>query len=344
MNTVFVNGRFLTQPITGVQRFGIEICKKLAPLIVDFRIAVPKGIETKEVALKPFLHEVGDLSGTIWEQVDLLRFMKKNEAVLLNLCNTAPLGYDRNIVTIHDLGVFRNRTWYNWKFANWYKFLTPRIAKNARAVLTVSEFSKKEIVEVLGIDAQHIHVVYSGVGEGLIPDQPMQKEKLVLHLGTLSDRKNVKMIVDCYSQSCPNDFKLVLCGIVDKNLALPESDLDKMNGIEVINGANDTELAALMAKAMYVISASNYEGFGLPILEGIANGAMPILSDIPVYRELFSNVGTFFSLDKPEELVNIFRRMGSTESALEQSLVEDQLDRFNFSRSAESIKTIIQSL
>ena len=344
MKTLYVNGRFLTQNVTGVQRYAIEMCKKLATMFDDFHIAVPKSTKTHEDKLKPFLFEVGQLSGTIWEQVDLCRFMKNNGSVLLNLCNTAPLGYHRNVVTIHDLGVFRNSDWYEWKFANWYKFLTPRIVKKAISILTVSEFSKREMIDVLGIDAQNIHVVYNGVGEDLRSASVQQKEKIVLHVGTLSERKNVKMIVDCYLQSCPNNFKLVLCGKADKNLSIPATEFNKINSIEVINGLNDTQLSALMAKASYLISASNYEGFGLPVLEGLANDAKPILSDIPVYRELFSGVAEFFSLERPEELVKIFQGLDANDSKLESSVESDFLERFKFGRSADKIKTIIQFL
>jgi glycosyltransferase involved in cell wall biosynthesis len=345
MNTLYVNGRFLTQSLTGVQRFAVEMCKELAPLIPNFHIVVPKGTEPEEETLKPFLYEVGELNGTIWEQVDLYRFMKKKGGLLLNLCNTAPLGYDRNIVTIHDLGVYRNNNWYDWKFAHWYKYLTPRIAKRAKAILTVSEFSKSEIIDVLGVDSQKIHIAYNGVSQDTIGDyQLLTKEKLIVHVGTLSKRKNVKMIVDCYWRSCPNDFKLVLCGNVDKNLALPASEFDMMSGVEVLTGANDSELSALLTRASHIVSASEYEGFGLPILEGLANGAKPILSDIPVYKELFSEVANFFGLDDSDGLTQIFSTLETSENINDEEVVKDHLDRYSFARSAKTINTLIQSL
>ncbi|MFT4524573.1 MAG: glycosyltransferase involved in cell wall biosynthesis [Bacteroidia bacterium] len=344
MKTLYVNGRFLSQPLAGVQRFGVEICKELALLIPDLKIVVPRGVKIDEDVLKPCVMEVGNLQGTIWEQIDLNNFMRSKGALLLNLCNTAPLGYDRNIVTIHDLGVFRNSSWYDWKFANWYKFLTPKIAKKAKVILTVSEFSKSEIIEVLKVNSEKVHVVYNGASKQVVQVQPQPKEKLVIHIGTQSERKNVKMMVDCYTQSCPNDFKLVLCGNVDNNLSLTASNLDNMNGIEVISGASDIEVSALLAKASYVLSASEYEGFGLPILEGLANNAKPILSNIPVYKELFSEVALFFNLDSPDELSEVFKSLNQIEKSIDEEVVANHLNRYNFAKSAKSIKSIIQSL
>lgn len=343
MNKLFINGRFLTQRLTGVQRFAIEICKELAQLTTDFLIVVPVGTTTNESALVPFLIEVGNRKGTIWEQVDLYRFMKSNGATLLNLCNTAPFRYHGNIVTIHDLGVYQNQYWYSWKFAKWYKFLTPRIVKNALVILTVSKFSKSEIVQRFGVNEKSVHVVYNGVAKAVIHPRQENKEKLVVHVGTFSERKNVKMIVDCYLQSSPNEHKLVLCGNVDKNLELTTTDLNKIEGIEVRNGVKDFELAELLAKAQYVVSASSYEGFDLPILEGLANGARPILSDIPVHRELYSGVAIFFDHKNPDELTEEFRSLNKPSKAVEVNQVNSLLDRFSFEKSAEVIHQLVRS-
>ena len=142
---------FLSQPITGVQRFAIEICKQLIEIHPQLTIIVPVGTNCLHEELLNHIEYYGGRRGTVWEQTDLVRFMNRSGRVLLNLCNTAPIWHNKNVVTIHDLGVYVNPKWYSRTFACWYKFLTPRVLKKAVGIVTVSKFSKGEIVRIFNI-------------------------------------------------------------------------------------------------------------------------------------------------------------------------------------------------
>ena len=92
---IIINARFLSQPITGVQRYAIELCLELKKNSNDFIFVAPKNIIHDEIAKNLDVLIVGNLSGHLWEQIELARFVAKRKAVLVNLCNTAPIFYQK---------------------------------------------------------------------------------------------------------------------------------------------------------------------------------------------------------------------------------------------------------
>jgi hypothetical protein len=101
-------------------------------------------------------------------------------------------------------------------------------------------------------------------------------------------------------------------------------------------------LAEWYAKATYVISASNYEGFGLPILEGLINQASAILTKTAVYQELYDKGCLFFEHNSSKELINLFKKIDTTTSIESFSAYYDQ--KYKAANEAEKIVHLIQSL
>lgn len=164
---IIVNSRFLTQKITGVQRFAIEISLRLKAIMKDdiFFVA-PHDIIQNEIANKLEVKVIGKHTGHLWEQWDLTKFLKKNGSpLLLNLCNMAPLMYTNKISTIHDIAFVRYPQTFSKKFLWFYKIMIPRIIKSSIKVITVSEFSKQEIVDEYNIDPNMVGVIYNAVNE-----------------------------------------------------------------------------------------------------------------------------------------------------------------------------------
>ena len=148
-----VNSRFLTQNITGVQRFAIEISKQLKKLLNSkIQFVAPKNIIHKDLAEELDVKVIGYNTGHLWEQIDLPLYLSSiGKPLLLNLSNTAPLFYKNKIVTIHDVAFKRFPQTYSFKFRMFYNLLIPIILKNSKHILTVSEFSKNEINKIYGI-------------------------------------------------------------------------------------------------------------------------------------------------------------------------------------------------
>ena len=122
---LFVNARFLTQHITGVQRYAIEISKQLKFKLRDGVVFLsPKNIVHNEIARNLGVRVIGKNSGHIWEQLDLPVYIKREGGpLLLNLANTAPVFYKNKICVVHDIAYERFPQTFDWKFRLFYKFL-----------------------------------------------------------------------------------------------------------------------------------------------------------------------------------------------------------------------------
>ena len=104
---VVINGRFLSQSLTGVQRFARGIVRELQLLRDDFVVVAPGGAEILDDYAGITATKVGRRSGHAWEQAELPAFARRNRALLLNLCNTAPITYRNQIVSHHDIAYVR---------------------------------------------------------------------------------------------------------------------------------------------------------------------------------------------------------------------------------------------
>ena len=100
---VIINARFLTQPISGVQRFGIEIAKELKKNNLNLVFVSPKNIIHHDLAKELDVKVIGILKGHLWEQIELQSYVLRKNAFLVSFCNTGPLFVRNQIITIHDL-------------------------------------------------------------------------------------------------------------------------------------------------------------------------------------------------------------------------------------------------
>ena len=141
---VYINGRFLCRKATGVQKFALGLSAALQKKYPDVLLILPKG-NYNCYGLN--VRKSGWGSGFFWEQIWLpLYLWFHSRPLLINLCNTAPLLYKKQIVTVHDLAFLKDKSWFSPAFRRWYKYLIPRLCRKSLAIITVSEFIKKEII------------------------------------------------------------------------------------------------------------------------------------------------------------------------------------------------------
>ncbi len=161
---IYINARFLTQELTGVQRFAKEISFKLNEIRNDLIFLVPDdGLLTSSNS-KLNIKVIKGGNGHFWEQFTLPAYLRKvNNPLLLNLCNTGPAFYKNQIITHHDITYVKYPQSFPFKFTAFYKMLTPLILSNCKRILTVSEFSRQEIAEHYSCDLDKIDVVYNAV-------------------------------------------------------------------------------------------------------------------------------------------------------------------------------------
>jgi len=197
---IVVNARFLTQRVTGVQRFAIEISKILHKLNRQIVFVTPPGILDQDLAKELGAIVIGKNNGTIWEQVDLRNYLTLNQKpLLINFCNTGLLFYNRQIVTIHDMSYKVNPKWFSKKFYLWYNFLIPHIAKRSLKILTVSNSSKNDIIKYLKIRPEKISVIYNSYY--LNTNNNFEKivgDKYLLTVSSFDPRKNLNNLVKAF--------------------------------------------------------------------------------------------------------------------------------------------------
>ncbi len=268
-----VNGRYLLKKrISGVERYAQEVIKRMGNTF-PLKLFTPK---KRSTAYEHF-----------WEQC-LLPLSLKDQPLLFNPCNLAPAFYHRNIVVLHDIIPLVYPEFYSFGFRSYYRFLLPLIARKAVHLLTDSEFSKREMIRLLGIPEKKISVVYLGVSERFHPDQALPGKyhfdrPYVLYTGSLEPRKDVGTLVRAFMHAQQTgklrDHCLVIAGNPHPNFSQLDFSLESTKDIVFLGYVDDQDLPGLYANAELFVYPSLYEGFGLPVLEAMASGTVPLVSD-----------------------------------------------------------------
>lgn len=307
---ICINGRFLSNKTNGISRFSLEICKQLVKLGLDFKIIVPNWLEY-ENPHNFKLVKYGNLKSHFWEQIDLLKFLKNNgNPLLINLSGLGPLWYKKQIITIHDLSFYVNKKWFSKGYTIFYSFATPIVAKNTLKVITVSEFSKTEIINYLGIEPEKIEVIYNAVADDVKNSlynnevssivNSVLNDKYVLAVSSIDPRKNLQRLIDSFLELQLEDYKLVLVGKTSSHFNV---DLQSNSREVVFTGfVSDSELALLYKKCDFFIYPSLYEGFGIPPLEAMKNGCAVIVSDIPPLKEVCADAALYVNPYESESI------------------------------------------
>lgn len=342
---IYINGRFLTQKITGVQRYAIEILKAIDKLNTKEEIVVlhPKNI-INDVELKNIkLCQIGSKVGHAWEQISLPIYILKHNrnAKLLNLCNLAPIlipGY----VVIHDISFKTHSEHLNKKFSLWYRFVTRLNIKRYKHIFTVSESSKKEITENYKLDKEKVTVTYNSAEHirNIKPDYKIIK-KLGLNdngfyfsIGSKSPHKNRKFIEECAYNN--KDKIFVVSGINNEKVFNDKEEINCKNMI-FAGYLTDEEIVALYEKCAAFLFPSLYEGFGIPPLEAIECGCKAIiLSNIEVLKEIYKENGNYINPNNyktfPKELKYITKENR-----------EEILKKYSWSKSAIKLMKILNN-
>lgn len=289
--TLAINGRFLTAKPTGVQRVAQQLLAQLyrqagalAPLFADGVVirtpaSVAGGTDASGLPIEPG----GHLAGHGWEQIELPRHARG--ALLLNLCNMAPMQTRDAITMIHDAQIYTMPSSYSRSFRAWYRFVLPVIGRRHRQILTVSQYSARQLVEFGVAPADRITVIHNGVDHvlGFAPDRSVNAahglapHSYVLALASTQHHKNTQVLLRAFADGWLAPTRLVLIGATDAadfaaaGLTVPPNTV-------FAGKVSDGQMRALMEDALCFAMPSLTEGFGLPPLEAMLLGCPAILS------------------------------------------------------------------
>jgi glycosyltransferase involved in cell wall biosynthesis len=223
-------------------------------------------------------------AGHAWEQAVLPALAAARRAPLVySPANLAPLAWPRNVVLLHDVAALRHPDWYAPAYVAWQRRIVPAVVRRARAVVTVSEFSRAEIASALGLEPESIRVIPGGVDERFAPEAdpgPARRAlglegPYVLALATRYPRKNQAALAEAARRLAAEGVQLVSAGGERPHMRAEPAP----PGVRPLGYVPDALLPGLYAGARAFVLASRDEGFGLPCLEAMAAGVPVVAAD-----------------------------------------------------------------
>ncbi len=355
MKPILINGRFLTQRVTGVQRFALEVTRAIDAAIgagewpAETRLLRPPGEAASPWENLP-AEVVGRHGGQAWEQLDLPRQLRGG--VLLSLGNTAPLlAGRRQAVVIHDAGVFDTPESYSWQFRAWYRLLHHGLARSGAKILTVSEFSRGRLAERLRLDPTRIgvlpeggeHILRAPADAGILARHGLQPGRYALAVGNPAAHKNLALLQAAAGLLAARGLTLALAGAAD---AAVFRRTEGGPAAIALGRVSDAELRALYEQALCLVFPSRYEGFGLPPLEAMTCGCPVLAARSGAVPEVCGEAALWFDAASPESLTAALARLLEEEGLLPQLRRAGLLRaaQFTWPRAAAVLREQLESL
>ena len=336
-----INGRFLTQPLTGVQRYALNVTRAIGHQMNLHQTAVPLLAPANTIDPKILGSEfkrIGRSSGQFWEQAALPRAWPDQ---LLNLCNTAPALKSNQVLCIHDANVFLEPESYGNAFRLYYKTLQPLLARRVSKITTVSKFSAEKIAEYLNINVldivvlpnghEHVHTWNSAHAEqaplALARGADNITRPFILALGSNARHKNLSLLFNIASELNILGLDLVIAG--GQATIFNSEQLKKSQNIKHLGFVTDHDLAYLFERAFCLAFPSLTEGFGLPVLEAMALGCPVISTDRASLPEICGDAALLAPPDQTQCWIEQIKTL------LESSAVREDLIGRGFDQAAK---------
>lgn len=244
------------------------------------------------------------------------------------------------------------------------KAWTKYSVKKARAIFTISDASRNDIIKEYGVSKDSVFVTYPGVRaipvlKPVVYSGKMLKEKYnigdkyFLFVGTLQPRKNIVRLIEAFSKlrqkSGENDLQLVIVGkkgwLYDEILAAPEK-YDVAKSVVFVDFVPDEDLPSLYKNAICFVLPSLYEGFGLPVLEAMDNDCAVITSDVSSLPEAGGSAALYVN---PTDTEDIYKKMRLIleDTSLRKKLIEkgkEQVKKFSWEKTARQTLDVLQKI
>lgn len=341
---VIINGRFLVHNVTGVERYAREILREIDNIIEpgEMEIAIPPdALEIPDYKNIKTI-QIGNLKNRLWEHITFPLYVLKNKAISLNLCNVAPL-ISPGIVYIHDVKIKAKPHYFNKKFLIWYNLLFLNAAKRAKKIVTISEFSKAEILKYYNVQSDKICVIPCGwqhferidCNENALNSHGLESKKYFFSMSSLEPNKNFEWIVQVAKRN-PKDI-FVVSGSVNSSVFSSTLELKPLNNVKFLGYVSDEDAKVLMRECKAFLYPTFYEGFGIPPLEAMSMGSRVIVSDNPCMKEVLEEAAIFIDPYQYDVDINTLLE--------ERSIVTfSPLEKYSWVESANKLLSLVRMI
>ena len=357
--TIFINGRFLTRPVTGVQRYSLELIGEIdrqmgeTPVPGDFHfvcLVPPEPIQHpgwRNVEIR----RAGFNRGELWEQIDLP--LHAGHDLLFSPANIGPWHYRNQVVTFHDASVFAVPRSYSPLFRAKYRFVFRQLAGRARAILTDTQFSRQELARYLDSDPARFTVIAPGCDHldrvqadiRTLERHGLQKDAYLLLVGGQASHKNLANVFTALQglQTCP---RIIVVGAAGGRAFRKQRTHRLPAQGEVLGYVDDMQLKALYENALGLIFPSVYEGFGLPVLEAMRCGCPVLSSSSAALAEVAGRAALFFDPLDPQEISAALHSFLSSPTLREELRLKGQkrAAAFTWARAASQLLDLLRQV
>jgi glycosyltransferase involved in cell wall biosynthesis len=297
--------------------------------------------------------QVEGAGDTRWEQWALPRAIRRDHLdVFFAPGYTAPLWLPcRLVVAIHDLSFMAHPEWFTAREGLRRRFLTRRAAMAAATVITISEFSRQELVDRVGLPASRIAVIPPGIAAGAPRATPSTgSSDRVLYVGSIFNRRHIPDLLRAFVQVAARRPTATLA-LVGDNRTFPRQDITGLISRTGLDGrvqwhkyVSDDQLRTLYAEARAFAFLSEYEGLGMTPLEALAAGVPAVLLDTAVARESCGDAALYVPLGDVDATVRALERALFDEAVRRQLLAAAPaaLARYTWARAAAETLEVLE--